>query len=79
MKLIVLVIHMFLYDGIEEEASFIYPTMEECMREKARKEVDLIGFPVERVEAACELQDPQPFPPPTVCLPLVPLVSCVQE
>ena len=76
MKLIVLVIHMFLFDGVEEEASFIYPTMEECMREKAKKEVELVGFPIERVEAACELQDPQP-PPQTVCLPLVPLVSCL--
>jgi hypothetical protein len=79
MKLIVLVIHMFLFDGVQEEASFIFPTMEECMREKARKEVDLIGFPVERVEAVCELQDPQPPPGPAACLPLVPLVSCVQE
>ena len=79
MKLIVLVVRMFLFGNVEEESTFIYSTMEECMREKAKKEVELVGFPIERVEAACELQDPQPFPPPTVCLPLVPLVSCVQE
>lgn len=79
MKLIVLVIHMFLYDGIVEDASFIYPTMEECMREKATKEAELIGFPIERVEAACELQDPQPPPEPAACVPLVPLTPCVPE
>jgi hypothetical protein len=78
MKLIVLVVRMFLFGNVEEESTFIYSTMEECMREKARKEVELVGFPVERVEAACELQDPQP-PPQTVCLPLVPLVSCLPE
>jgi hypothetical protein len=76
MKLIVLVIHLFLFDGVEEDLSYIYATMEDCMREKAKKEVELIGFPVERVEAACELQDPQPPPGPTECLPLVPHVSC---
>ena len=66
MKIIVLVIRMFLFDGVEEEATFIYPTMEECMREKAKKEVELVGFPIERVEAACELQDPgQPVGLPT--------------
>jgi hypothetical protein len=53
--------------------------MEECMREKANKEVELIGFPIERVEAACELQDRQTSPPPTECLPLVPRVSCLPE
>ena len=79
MKLIVLVVRMFLFGNVEEESTFIYLTMEECMREKAKKEVELVGFPIERVEAACELQDPQPFPPPTACLPLVPLVSCLPE
>lgn len=77
MKIIVLVIHMFLFGNIEEEATFIYPTMEECMREKAKKEVELVGFPIERVEAVCELQDRQTSPPPTECLPLVPRVSCL--
>jgi hypothetical protein len=66
MKIIVLVVHMFLFDGVEEEATFIYLTMDECMSEKAKKEVELIGFPIERVEAACELQDPgQPVGLPT--------------
>ena len=32
MKLIVLVIHMFLFDNIEEESSFIYQTMDDCVR-----------------------------------------------
>jgi hypothetical protein len=72
MKLIVLVIHLFLFDGIEEDLSYIYATMDDCMRAKAAKEVELIGFPVERVEAACELQDPQPPPPPAVCVNLTP-------
>jgi hypothetical protein len=76
MKLIVLVIHMFLFDNIEEESSFIYQTMDDCVREKAKKEVELIGFPIERVEAVCELQDPQPPPPPAECLPLVPRGTC---
>ena len=76
MKLIVLVVRMFLFGNVEEESTFIYLTMEECMREKAKKEVELIGFPIERIEAACELQDPQP-PPQTECLRLVPLVSCL--
>jgi hypothetical protein len=76
MKLIVLVIHLFLFDGIEEDLSYIYATMEECMQDKAKKEVELIGFPVERVEATCELQDPQPPPAPAECLPLVPRGSC---
>lgn len=72
MKIIVLVIRMFLFDGVEEESTFIYPTMEECMREKAKKEVELIGFPIERVEAVCELQDPgQPvgLPAPVINQP----------
>ncbi len=38
MKIIVLVVHMFLFGEVEEEATFIYPTMEECMRGKAQKE-----------------------------------------
>jgi hypothetical protein len=79
MKLIVLVIHMFLFDNIEEESSFIYQTMDDCVREKAKKEVELIGFPIERVEAICELQDPQPPPTPAECLPLVPHGACVAE
>ena len=37
MKIIVLVIHMFLFDGVEEEATFIYATMEECMRRRRRR------------------------------------------
>lgn len=66
MKIIVLVIHMFLYDNVEEEATFIYPTMEECMREKVKKEAELVGFPIERVEGVCELQDEgQPVGLPT--------------
>lgn len=72
MKLIVLVIHLVLFGAVEEELSYIYPTMEDCMREKAKKEVELIGFPIERVEAACELQDPQPPPPPAKCINLTP-------
>ena len=79
MKIIVLVIRMFLFGDIEEEATFIYPTMDECMRQKTIKEVELIGFPIERVEAACELQDRQTAPPPTECLQLVAKVSCVPE
>ena len=66
MKIIVLVVRMFLFDGIEEEATFIYATMEECMNQKTKKEGELLGFPIERVEAACELQDPgQPVGLPT--------------
>jgi hypothetical protein len=66
MKIIVLVIHMFLFDGVEEEATFIYATMDECMSEKTKKEGELLGFPIERVEAVCELQDPgQPVGLPT--------------
>ena len=76
MKLIVLVIHMFLFDNIEEQSSFIYQSMDDCVREKAKKEVELIGFPIERVEAVCELQDPQPPPAPAECLPLVPHGTC---
>jgi len=64
MKIVVLVIHMVLFGAVAEEASFIYPTMEECMREKAKKEIELVGFPIESVEAVCELQDPQPPAPP---------------
>jgi hypothetical protein len=79
MKIIVLVVRMFLFPNVEEEATFIYPTMEECMREKAKKEVELIGFPIERVEAMCELQDKQTAPPKTECVNLVPNVSCVQD
>lgn len=79
MKVIVLVIHMFLFGEVEEEATFIYPTMEECMAEKAKKEGDLVGFPIERVEAVCELQDRQTEPPPTECLPLQPNVGCIPE
>jgi hypothetical protein len=79
MKIIVLVVRMFLFGEVEEESTFIYATMEECMRERARKEVELVGFPIERVEAVCELQDPQPPPSPAACLPLVPLVSCLPE
>ena len=77
MKIIVLVVHMFLFGEVEEEASFIFPTMEECMRGKAQKERELVGFPIERVEAACELQDKQTEAPPTECLPLVVKVSCL--
>lgn len=79
MKVIVLVVRMFLFPNVEEEATFIYPTMEECLMEKAKKEFELIGFPIERVEAMCELQDKQVAPPPTECVQLVPNVSCVQE
>ena len=79
MKLIVLVIHLFLFDNVEEELSFIYPTMEECERQKAEKELQLVGFPIERVEAVCELQDPQPPPGPTECMPLLPNVGCEPE
>jgi hypothetical protein len=79
MKIIVLVVHMFLFGEVEEEATFIFQTMEECMREKEKKEGELIGFPVERVEAVCELQDKQTAPPPVECMPLVPLVSCIEE
>ena len=77
MKVIVLVIIMFLFPNVEEETSFIYPTMEICMQEKEKKEVELIGFPIERVEAKCELQDKQVAPPPTECIELVAKVSCV--
>jgi len=52
--------------------------MEDCMREKATKEGELVGFPIERVEAVCELQDPQP-PPTSACLPLQPHVGCTVE
>jgi hypothetical protein len=79
MKIIVLVIRMFLFGDVEEEATFIYPTMQDCMREKAKKEVELIGFPIERVEAACELQDRRTSPPPTECISLVAQVSCLPE
>ena len=79
MKIIVLVVHMFLFGEVEEEATFIFPTMEECMRGKAQKEIELLGFPIERVEARCELQDKQTAPPPVECMPLVPLVSCIEE
>jgi hypothetical protein len=77
MKVIVLVITMFLFPNVEEEASFIYPTMEMCMQEMAKKEAELVGFPIERVEAKCELQDKQLAPPPTECVELVAKVSCV--
>ncbi len=77
MKVIVLVITMFLFPNVEEEASFIYPTMEMCMQEMAKKEAELVGFPIERVEAKCELQDKQVAPPPTECIELVAKVSCV--
>jgi hypothetical protein len=77
MKVIVLVITMFLFPNVEEEASFIYPTMEMCMQEMAKKEAELVGFPIERVEAKCELQDKQVAPPPTECVELVAKVSCV--
>jgi len=77
MKVIVLVITMFLFPNVEEELSFVYPTMEMCIQEKAKKEVELVGFPIERVEAKCELQDKQVAPPPTECRNLVPNVSCV--
>ena len=77
MKVIVLVIMMFLFPNVEEEASFIYPTMEICLQEKAKKELELVGFPIERVEAKCELQDKQLAPPPTECVELVAKVSCV--
>jgi hypothetical protein len=77
MKVIVLVIRLFLFPDVEEELSYIYPTMEQCMMEKTVKERDLIGFPIERVEAKCELQDKQVAPPPTACINLVPNVSCV--
>ena len=76
MKLIVLVIHLVLYDGVQEELSFIYSSMEECMTEKAKKELELVGFPIERVQAVCELQDPQPPPGPAECLALQPKVGC---
>jgi hypothetical protein len=76
MKVIVLVIRMFLFGEVEEEATFIYPTMEECMREKEKKEGELVGFPIERVEGVCELQDRQTEPPPVECLPLVPRTGC---
>jgi hypothetical protein len=79
MKVIVLVVHMFLFGEVEEEATFVFQTMEECMREKETKEGELLGFPVERVEAVCELQDKQTEPPPVECMPLVPLVSCIEE
>jgi hypothetical protein len=52
--------------------------MEECMRGKAQKERELVGFPIERVVATCELQDKQAEPPPTECLPLVVHVSCIE-
>ncbi len=78
MIIIVLVVHMFLFGEVEEEATFIFPTMEECMQGKAQKERELVGFPVERVEATCELQDKRAEPPPTECLPLVPHVSCIE-
>ena len=77
MKVIVLVIRLFLFPDVEEELSYIFPTMEQCMMEKARKENDLPGFPIERVEASCELQDKQTAPPPTECINLVAKVSCV--
>ena len=76
MKVIVLVIHMFLYGDVAEEQTFIYPTMEECLKAKAQKEDELVGFPIERIEAACELQDRQTEPPPVECLPLVPRTGC---
>jgi hypothetical protein len=79
MKLIVLVIHLFLYDNVEEELSYIFPTMEDCMQEKAKKEAELGGFPIERVEAVCELQDPQPPPGPAECMPLQPNTPCEPE
>jgi hypothetical protein len=79
MKVIVLVIRMFLFGEVEEEATFIYPTMEDCMVEKAKKEGELVGFPIERVEAICELQDRQTEPPPVPCLPLQPHVGCTPE
>ena len=77
MKVIVLVVMMFLFPNVEEETTFIYPTMEICMQEKEKKEVELVGFPIERVEARCELQDKQLAPPPTECVELVAKVSCV--
>jgi hypothetical protein len=77
MKVIVLVIRLFLFPDVEEELSYIFPTMEQCMMEKAKKENDLLGFPIERVEAACELQDKQTALPPTECINLVAKVSCV--
>jgi len=76
MKVIVLLIHMVLFGGVEEELSYIFPTMEECMKQKAQKELELVGFPIERVEVSCELQDPQTSPPPTECLVLVPRTTC---
>jgi hypothetical protein len=77
MKVIVLVIRLFLFPDVEEELSYVYPTMEACMMDKTVKERDLIGFPIERVEATCELQDKQVAPPTTECINLVPNVSCV--
>jgi hypothetical protein len=77
MKVIVLVVQMFLFGEVEEEATFIFPTMEECMRGKVQKESELVGFPIERVVATCEVQDKQTEPPPTECLPLVVKVSCL--
>ena len=78
MKIIVLVVQMFLFGEVEEEATFIFPTMEECMRGKAQKESELVGFPIERVVATCELQDKQVEPPVTECRPLVVKVSCLE-
>lgn len=78
MKVIVLVIKLFLFPDVEEELTYIFPTMEACLMEKADKENSLLGFPIERVEAACEVQDKQTAPPPTVCINLVPNVSCYE-
>ena len=77
MKVIVLVIRLFLFPDVEEELSYIFPTMEACMMEKTNKENSLLGFPIERVEATCEIQDKQVAPPQTECINLVPNVSCV--
>jgi len=57
MKVIVLIIRLFLFPGVEEDLSYIYPTMEECLREKAKKESELVGFPIEKVEAECVIKD----------------------
>jgi hypothetical protein len=59
MKVIVLVVTLFLYGNIQENLTFLYPTTEACEWGKLKKEEELLGFPVERVEAHCELQDKQ--------------------
>ena len=44
MKVIVLVIKLFLFPDVEEELSYVYPTMEACLMEKTSKESSLPGF-----------------------------------